>query len=479
MLEHTIKEAERLGLGVDMATGTGWPFGGPWVGDEDACKDLVAKTYELSGGERLGEPVRLAQKPLVRAVGRRPDIKELRDPVASNPTCRSSRSIRCASRSRSRCKHSSPARNAARRSISLRASAPTARSTGPRPPGAGRSTRSFRAGTASWSSAPRPAARATSSTTSRPSAFGNYLEEVRPGLCGPRRCAGSAPSSTTPTRWTTREGQSDWTPELFDEFSARRGYDLRAATARALRRRHGGRRARARAARLPRDDLRPAARTLHRAVARRGRARAARSCATRRTARPPTSSTSTPRADIPETEGTDIVTRCKFAVLGRATSPAGGSPRPRRRRGSASTSVSTARRRASAPSTSTSSAASTTSSTTAPRTRPTGEPWPGWLFYAAVELRAARNPRWRDFPALNALRRARASRSSSRARRTTTCCSTTPSTTCGMEPGQEQARPRRRAASDVGIGAGATPVAAATPATPSTTSPTGSSRASV
>ena len=30
MLEHTLKEADRLGLGVDMATGTGWPFGGPW-----------------------------------------------------------------------------------------------------------------------------------------------------------------------------------------------------------------------------------------------------------------------------------------------------------------------------------------------------------------------------------------------------------------------------------------------------------------
>jgi hypothetical protein len=27
MLEHTAREAQRLGLGVDMATGTGWPFG--------------------------------------------------------------------------------------------------------------------------------------------------------------------------------------------------------------------------------------------------------------------------------------------------------------------------------------------------------------------------------------------------------------------------------------------------------------------
>ena len=31
MLEHMAREARRLGLGVDMATGTGWPFGGPWM----------------------------------------------------------------------------------------------------------------------------------------------------------------------------------------------------------------------------------------------------------------------------------------------------------------------------------------------------------------------------------------------------------------------------------------------------------------
>ena len=36
MLEHTAREAKRLGLGVDMATGTGWPFGGPVVPTEDS-----------------------------------------------------------------------------------------------------------------------------------------------------------------------------------------------------------------------------------------------------------------------------------------------------------------------------------------------------------------------------------------------------------------------------------------------------------
>ena len=42
-LEATCREAERLGLGVDMATGTGWPFGGPQVGPEDVELRIAGK----------------------------------------------------------------------------------------------------------------------------------------------------------------------------------------------------------------------------------------------------------------------------------------------------------------------------------------------------------------------------------------------------------------------------------------------------
>ena len=69
LLEHTLQEAQRVGLGVDMATGTGWPFGGPWVGERDACRSLMIKTWTLDGGARLTDPVRLIQTPLVRALG--------------------------------------------------------------------------------------------------------------------------------------------------------------------------------------------------------------------------------------------------------------------------------------------------------------------------------------------------------------------------------------------------------------------------
>jgi hypothetical protein len=79
ILLHTLREGERLDLGVDMATGTGWPFGGPWVKDDDACKDMSFRIYELKGGSVLSEKVELIQKPLLRAIGNPvyvPDAKQ-------------------------------------------------------------------------------------------------------------------------------------------------------------------------------------------------------------------------------------------------------------------------------------------------------------------------------------------------------------------------------------------------------------------
>lgn len=36
----TLREARRMGLGVDLIAGTGWPFGGPWVPDADAAQQV-------------------------------------------------------------------------------------------------------------------------------------------------------------------------------------------------------------------------------------------------------------------------------------------------------------------------------------------------------------------------------------------------------------------------------------------------------
>jgi hypothetical protein len=53
MLAHTTTEAKRLDLGVDLTTGTGWPFGGPRVSAEDASAKVILQRYNLAGGDTL------------------------------------------------------------------------------------------------------------------------------------------------------------------------------------------------------------------------------------------------------------------------------------------------------------------------------------------------------------------------------------------------------------------------------------------
>jgi hypothetical protein len=53
MLAHTSREAKRLGMGMDLTTGTGWPFGGPNVTPDIASAKLVLKKFTLSVGDQL------------------------------------------------------------------------------------------------------------------------------------------------------------------------------------------------------------------------------------------------------------------------------------------------------------------------------------------------------------------------------------------------------------------------------------------
>ncbi len=47
MMRYTVEEGERLGLGVDLTTGTGWPFGGPNV-----TASMAAKTMKYENGKQ-------------------------------------------------------------------------------------------------------------------------------------------------------------------------------------------------------------------------------------------------------------------------------------------------------------------------------------------------------------------------------------------------------------------------------------------
>ena len=84
VFQHTLKEGQRLGLGIDLANASGWPFGGSWVDEKDACKNVLFKQYHLKEGERLVEKIELIQQPYVRAVGRQVNITDVKFPVSSN-----------------------------------------------------------------------------------------------------------------------------------------------------------------------------------------------------------------------------------------------------------------------------------------------------------------------------------------------------------------------------------------------------------
>ncbi len=85
MLQYTLNEGKRLGLGIDMATGTGWPFGGPWVEDKDASKYIAYKTFSLKDGEMLKDTVHYRQESFVRtANGKALKPDQVLNPIKAN-----------------------------------------------------------------------------------------------------------------------------------------------------------------------------------------------------------------------------------------------------------------------------------------------------------------------------------------------------------------------------------------------------------
>lgn len=62
MLRFTQSEGHRLGIEIDMATGTGWPFGGPWVPIEESASKMCFAEYRLEGKKLLGVSLSLTEK---------------------------------------------------------------------------------------------------------------------------------------------------------------------------------------------------------------------------------------------------------------------------------------------------------------------------------------------------------------------------------------------------------------------------------
>lgn len=56
-LRVAVNEGARLDMGVDLTTGTGWPFGGPQVSVGEAATRLVYRIYTLERGQRLQDTI--------------------------------------------------------------------------------------------------------------------------------------------------------------------------------------------------------------------------------------------------------------------------------------------------------------------------------------------------------------------------------------------------------------------------------------
>ena len=84
LLSHTLDEAERLDMNVDMSTTTGWPFGGSHVSPRDAASKIEYKIYTLSGGEPFSEKIASTDLQCLMAYSREGEIIKLSGKAGEN-----------------------------------------------------------------------------------------------------------------------------------------------------------------------------------------------------------------------------------------------------------------------------------------------------------------------------------------------------------------------------------------------------------
>ena len=62
MLAWTSTEAQRLGMGMDLTTGTGWPMGGPEPSIDDASSSSVSQRFTVAGGSEFKQDLGVIQR---------------------------------------------------------------------------------------------------------------------------------------------------------------------------------------------------------------------------------------------------------------------------------------------------------------------------------------------------------------------------------------------------------------------------------
>ncbi len=71
-VSFTLREAQKRGLGVDLANATGWPFGGPWVTKQDASKSIYLKKITSNGVDSWKDSLKLFREGFIRVANQSP-----------------------------------------------------------------------------------------------------------------------------------------------------------------------------------------------------------------------------------------------------------------------------------------------------------------------------------------------------------------------------------------------------------------------
>jgi hypothetical protein len=221
MLEHALSTAGRLDLGVDMATGTGWPFGGPSVGDDTAAHDMIHKIWNVEAGGTIAGPIRLVQTPL-SAYRPRPGPLKYR---TSRPRRRDAACLRSSTEISARRSSRSVVRRVRRATDLTSRVGPDGRLDWTAPQAA-KVYGVFGGWHGKLVERAAPGGEGFVLDHFSPEAIRAYLAGFDRAF-GPRPLAGLRAFFNDSYEVDDAPGQADWTPRLFDEFRRRRGYDLR------------------------------------------------------------------------------------------------------------------------------------------------------------------------------------------------------------------------------------------------------------
>lgn len=226
MLQHSLNEGKRLGLGIDMATGTGWPFGGPWVNETDACKYIVSKTYSLNGGEQLKDTIQYRQESFVRTANGKPlKIGQVAFPVSSN------KDLQAMALDQVRYDVMLPlqllmAYDENGRAVDITKNVSKGKLNWTAPAGKWKLVALFQGLHGKMVERAAPGGEGNVIDHFNAQALKNYLSKFDKAFAG-KNILSLRSFFNDSYEVDDARGQSNWTPDFFNEFKTRRGYDLR------------------------------------------------------------------------------------------------------------------------------------------------------------------------------------------------------------------------------------------------------------